>query len=73
MKSWLLAAALLTVAAPAAAANLITNGNFETGTLAGWTLATSGSRNWYVIGNGAGTALNGFGTPTLAGAGASSP
>ena len=58
------------LATPAmSATNLITNGNFETGTLAGWTLATSGRGNWYVIGNGAGTTENGFGTPTLAGGG----
>jgi hypothetical protein len=70
MKSFLLAAALLSVAVPATAAtNLITNGNFETGNIAGWALADSGSGSWYVIGNGAGTALNGFATPTLAGGG----
>ncbi len=69
MKSWLFAAMLLSAAAPVAAANLITNGDFETGTLAGWTLADSGSGSWYVIGNGAPTALTGFSTPTLAGGG----
>lgn len=69
MKTALLAAALLAVAAPAAAANLIVNGDFETGSLAGWTLDDIGSGSWYVIGNGAGTALNGFFTPTLAGGG----
>lgn len=70
MKCLLLAAALLAIAVPAAAStNLIANGDFETGTLAGWTLADSGSGSWYVIGNGAGTQLNGFTTPTLAGGG----
>jgi len=63
------AVAALAATAPAAAANLITNGNFETGTLAGWTLADGGSGSWFVIGNGAGTAINGFPTPTLAGGG----
>ena len=63
------AVAALAATTPVAAANLITNGNFETGTLSGWTLADSGSGSWFVIGNGAGTAINGFPTPTLAAGG----
>ena len=63
------AVAALAATSPVAAANLITNGNFETGTLSGWTLADSGSGSWFVIGNGAGTAISGFPTPTLAAGG----
>lgn len=63
------AVAALAATSPVAAANLIANGNFETGTLAGWTLADSGSGSWFVIGNGAGTAISGFPTPTLAAGG----
>jgi hypothetical protein len=66
VKTLFFAAVLLAVTAPAAAANLITNGDFEIGTLDGWTLSDSGSGSWYVIGNGGDTALKGFGTPKLA-------
>lgn len=70
MKSFLFAAALLSVVAPAnAATNLIANGNFETGSIVGWTLADSGSGSWYVIANGANTPVQGFPTPTLSGGG----
>lgn len=69
----LLLAATISIAAFAAtsanATNLITNGDFETGNLAGWALADSDSGSWFVIGNGAPTALNGFPTPVLSGGG----
>lgn len=43
MKSILTTAVLLAVASPAAAANLIVNGDFETGSYAGWTTSVEAS------------------------------
>lgn len=40
------ATALSIVSAPAFAANLVTNGDFETGSLSGWTVAGGGSFPW---------------------------
>ncbi len=59
------------IAGPAAAANLITNGGFETGDFTGWTVANvaGGSGSWFVTGNGAPSAINGFAQPVLAGGG----
>lgn len=52
----LTAAALLSFACSSAFANEITNGGFETGTLAGWTVtnAAGGSGNWFASGSSTG-------------------
>ena len=59
------------IAGPAAAANLITNGGFETGDFTGWTVTdvAGGNGAWFVTGNGAASAINGFAQPTLVGGG----
>ena len=57
------------LAGSAAASEFITNGNFETGDLTGWTEVDAGSGSWFVIGNGGNTPLTGTPTPTLAGGG----
>jgi hypothetical protein len=60
----LLAASAL--AAGAHATQLLTNGNFETGDFTGWTVTNQagGSGDWFIAGNGTGSPMNGFGTPT---------
>jgi hypothetical protein len=65
----LLAASAL--AAGAQASELLVNGGFETGDFTGWFVndQPGGSGSWYVDGNGSGSPLNGFPTPTLAGGG----
>jgi hypothetical protein len=45
MKTMIFAAVALATAAPATAANLIVNGDFETGTYAGWTTSVEGGSN----------------------------
>lgn len=52
-----------------ATTELIANGNFESGTLAGWTVTDSGSGSWFVIANGGDTPIISFSTPTLTGGG----
>lgn len=54
---------------PTYAANLFINGDFETGSLAGWSVANSGSGTWGITTNGGGTPINGFPTPFLASGG----
>jgi hypothetical protein len=53
------------------AAELLTNGNFETGNLSGWTVIdqAGGDGTWTAVGNGAPSASNGFPTPAFAGGG----
>jgi hypothetical protein len=65
------AVALGTIAGPAGAANLLANGGFETGNFSGWSVAdqAGGSGAWFVTGNGAPSAINGFAQPALAGGG----
>jgi len=55
------------LAAGAHASELLTNGDFETGDLSGWTVTdqAGGSGSWYLGTNGGGSPLNGFPTPTL--------
>ena len=55
------------LAAGAQAADLISNGGFETGTFAGWTETdqAGGSGSWFVIANGGNTPLNSATTPSL--------
>jgi hypothetical protein len=54
----LMSGAAMVLSVPAMA-NLITNGDFESGSLAGWTTATSGgSNNFFVISNGANAPLS---------------
>ncbi len=62
MKKYLLAVALLASASAASAANIITNGNFETGSLSGWTNVTG---RFYADDNSIGgtTPQSGFSTP----------
>src|SRR5438093_9283 len=64
-------AAVMALATGARATELITNGSFETGDLSGWSVVdqAGGSGSWYIAGNGTGSPLNGFATPTLAGGG----
>jgi hypothetical protein len=65
------AAVAAMVASGATAGNLLINGGFETGDFTGWTEVDElgGSGSWFVQAQGAGTPLNGFATPTLAGGG----
>lgn len=69
MKTWLVALAVIT-ATPAAAANLLANGDFETGTTTGWTRTTFAGSNGTsgVYTNGANAPVSGLGT-TINGAG----
>jgi MYXO-CTERM domain-containing protein len=68
-----LAAAGIALAAPAFAGpiQLITNGSFETGTFAGWTVNTTntGNNNFYLINNGAAAPISGAATATNAAGG----
>ena len=66
MKIAALAAAAMTLATVAHAGELLVNGNFETGDLSGWTVVdqAGGAGSWYIAGNGTGSPLNGFTTPT---------
>jgi hypothetical protein len=54
------------LAAGAHAANLLVNGDFETGDFTGWTETDQafGSGSWFIAGNGTGSPLNGFPTPS---------
>lgn len=60
----------MVLSAPAMA-NLITNGDFESGSLAGWTTASTGdpSNNFYLIANGANAPVSGASTQVNAGGG----
>ncbi len=64
-------AAAMALATGAHATQLLTNGDFETGDLSGWTVVdqAGGSGSVYIALNGGGSPLNGFSTPTLAGGG----
>lgn len=66
----MLAAASIAIAAPALAnpIQLVTNGSFETGTLAGWTVNTTGggNNNFYLVRNGANVPVSGHATSTNA-------
>jgi hypothetical protein len=60
-----LAIAAIMAASPVSAAELLTNGNFETGTFAGWTVVNQagGSGNWNIDAPGTTTPTSGFPTP----------
>jgi hypothetical protein len=57
-------ASFLTLSGFTSKADLIVNGNFETGTLAGWTEAdqAGGSGSWYISSPGANTPVSGYAT-----------
>jgi len=56
---WMFAAVLIATAAPAAAYDLVANGNFQTGSLSSWTTFNQGSSggqgSWYIHASGNGT------------------
>ena len=71
MMSAALAATAFCANTPAMAAELLTNGNFETGTFAGWTVANQAGSNgtWYVDAPGTTTPSSGFATSANASGG----
>lgn len=68
----LVAAAGVTIAGPGLAAELLANGNFETGTFAGWSTFDTGggaANSYFVIPNGGNLPASGQGTQVNPGGG----